>query len=87
MSVETFLGGCLVVALAANAFLLRRLSIARQDDSRSLPDSTPIASRSNDPGPRAHADCTPGERCLTGRSECPCERQTPTTPTDPKDRP
>lgn len=34
------------------------------------------ARRSNDPGPRAHADCTPGQPCVSGRGECPFEHQT-----------
>lgn len=44
---------------------------AERETKRTERPAVPSQRRGNDPGPRAHADCTPGQPCLSGRGECP----------------
>jgi hypothetical protein len=76
MSTETVLGVSLIASLILNVVLLRWLSAERQDDAttRSERETNERHARSNEPGPRAHADCTPSQPCVSGRGECPFER-------------
>lgn len=85
MNTETVLGLGLVASLALNAYLLRVVSRDREAERREIAERESeerfrhlhAITRTNEPGARAHADCTPGQPCVSGRGECPYERTRP----------